>query len=110
MAGAGGRGCGRNCRAEPEGVSVTSKLPPCLRCQSAIEADDLRCPVCYLAINRAPGAPTTAIRVQTLRCRSCGAALEYRASLQAPQCAFCGGVLALEEKADPVEQTERHLP
>ena len=59
-------------------------------------------------MNRA-SAPTTAIRVQTLRCRSCGAALEYRASLQAPQCAFCGGVLTLEEKADPVEQAERHL-
>jgi hypothetical protein len=89
---------------------VNQQLPPCLRCQSVIEADDLRCPVCYLAINRVSSASTAVIRVQTLRCRSCGAALEYRASLQAPQCAFCGGVLALEEKADPVEQTERHLP
>jgi hypothetical protein len=60
-------------------------------------------------MNRASGAPTTTTRVQTLRCRSCGAALEYQASLQAPQCAFCGGVLALEEKADPVEQAEQHL-
>lgn len=89
---------------------MSQQLPPCLRCQSAIETDDLRCPVCYLAINRAPALPAAAIRVQTLRCRSCGAALEYRASLQAPQCAFCGGVLALEEKVDPVEQAERYLP
>jgi hypothetical protein len=51
-----------------------------------------------------------AIRIQTLRCRSCGAALEYRAHLQAPQCAFCGGVLSLEEKTDPVEHAEQHLP
>lgn len=89
---------------------MSHQLPPCLRCQSAIEADDLRCPVCYLAINRAPGESTTAVRVQSLRCHSCGAALEYRASVQAPQCAFCSGVLTLEETPDPVEQAERHLP
>lgn len=88
---------------------MSQQLPPCLRCQSAIEADDLRCPVCYQAVNRAAAPPAT-IRIQTLRCRSCGAALEYRANLQAPQCAFCSGVLALEEKTDPVEQVERYLP
>jgi len=36
--------------------------------------------------------------------------MEYRVAVQAPQCAYCGGVLKLEERVDPVEQIERNLP
>jgi len=36
--------------------------------------------------------------------------MEYLARVQAPQCAFCGGVLKLEQPVDPMEQTEKYLP
>jgi hypothetical protein len=36
--------------------------------------------------------------------------MEYVARVQAPQCAFCGGVLTLEQSVDPTEQTEKYLP
>jgi hypothetical protein len=45
-----------------------------------------------------------------LRCDSCGAAMEYQTKVRGPQCAFCGGILKLEEQIDPLEQTEIHIP
>jgi hypothetical protein len=87
---------------------MTTADRTCRRCRSAIEAGDLRCPVCYQAVpHLAEGHG--AVSVQMLRCRSCGAAMEYRVRVRAPQCAFCAGVLKLEEQIDPVEQAEKHL-
>lgn len=82
----------------------------CQRCGSASEAGDLRCPVCYLAIPHAASDTGRGTRVHIFRCASCGPAMEYRTTVQAPQCAFCGSVLKLEEQIDPVEQTEQYLP
>jgi hypothetical protein len=81
----------------------------CRRCGSSKEAGDLRCPVCYLAIP-AVAVTSDATRIHIFRCPACGPAMEYRARVQAPQCAFCGSVLKLEEQVDPVEQTEEYLP
>src|SRR5688500_1604289 len=95
------------------GVAIDMMIPPplpCTRCLSAVEPGDLRCPVCYLAIPESANEPELAPRVQVLRCRSCGAAMEYRAALQTAQCAFCGGVLKVEEFIDPQEQVEKRLP
>ena len=92
---------------------LLTTLPPplhCTRCFSGVEAGDLRCPVCYLAVPESTCAAQPVVRVQVLRCGSCGAAMEYRAALQAAQCAFCGGVLKLEEFADPAEEMGRRLP
>ena len=89
---------------------MTAALANCRRCGSANEAGDLRCPVCYLAIPQADADAGAAIRIHIFRCPSCGPAMEYRARVQAPQCAFCGSVLNLEEQIDPMEQTEDYLP
>lgn len=83
---------------------------PCRRCNSAIEAEDLRCPVCCQAVPAAAQESGTKIDVQVLRCTSCSAAMTYHAGRQASHCAFCGGVQKLEEQLDPEEQTEKHLP
>ena len=108
--GVGGRGFGPgNLRSV---VAVMTKPPPlpCSRCFSAVEAGDLRCPVCYLAIPESEAAASTAVRVQALRCGSCGAAMEYQAALQTAACGFCGGALKREEIVDPEEQIEQRLP
>jgi len=88
---------------------MSTEASSCLRCQSAIEAGDLRCPVCYRAVPRVPLSQVRTVQAQLLRCRSCGAAMEYRTEAEALQCAFCGGVVRLEEEADPMEQTEKFL-
>jgi hypothetical protein len=82
---------------------------PCGRCSSAIEVGDLRCPVCLLAAPENSSFDATR-RVEVLRCESCGAAMKYSAAFKAPHCAFCGGVLKLEEFIDPQEEIERRLP
>jgi hypothetical protein len=89
---------------------MTAALANCRRCGSANETGDLRCPVCYLAIPQADVDAGAAIRIHIFRCPSCGPAMEYRARVQAPQCAFCGSVLKLEEQIDPMEQTEDYVP
>jgi hypothetical protein len=88
---------------------MSETISNCQRCGSANEAGDLRCPICYLPAPQAADAGT-ATRVQIFRCKTCAAAVEYRARVQEPQCAFCGSVLALEQQRDPVEQTEQYLP
>jgi hypothetical protein len=90
-------------------MTMSETTPSCQRCGSANEADDLRCPICYLATPQAADSGGST-RVHIFRCRTCGAAVEYSARAQAPQCAFCGSVLELEQQRDPVEQTEQYLP
>jgi hypothetical protein len=88
---------------------MTSPVTTCERCESALEKGDLRCAVCGqaapLAVQR-----RTAVAVQILRCKGCGAAVSYDAKLQAPGCAYCGSVMALEALEDPMEQTEFYVP
>ena len=84
-------------------------LPACSRCDSPVEADDLRCPICSQAVpdgRRDLEKPT----VEVLRCSGCGAAVTYSVRARAPECAFCGSVMHLETVSDPMEQTERFLP
>lgn len=83
----------------------------CLRCDSPLEAGDLRCPICGAA---APGHATGVARPELattlLRCHGCGAAITYDPNLRAPACSFCGDVLEVQTISDPVEQTELYLP
>jgi hypothetical protein len=81
----------------------------CPRCESRLEAGDLRCPVCLL------GAPVEAterprLQVEILRCSGCGAAVSYTIRARAPACAFCGSTLEVEVSEDPPEQIEHYLP
>ena len=82
----------------------------CGRCDSPLEIEDLRCPIC----NRA--APLTAPKdapkatVEVLRCDSCGATVTYSVRELAPSCVFCGSVTRLEVPKDPIEQTGFFLP
>jgi hypothetical protein len=50
------------------------------------------------------------VQVQVLRCQGCGAAVSYDAKVQAPRCAFCDSVMALEAPQDPLEEPEAFLP
>lgn len=78
----------------------------CRRCESPLEASDLRCAICGLpaALPDEPGGEGVA--AQVLRCHGCGAAVAYRAEVQAPRCDFCGEVMEVETPEDPVEQAE----
>jgi hypothetical protein len=82
----------------------------CDRCDSPLEIEDLRCPIC----NRT--APLTAPKdvpeaaVEVLRCDSCGATVTYSTRELAPSCVFCGSVTHLEVPTDPLEQTGLFLP
>ncbi len=82
----------------------------CGRCDSPLEIEDLRCPIC----NRA--APLTAPKdapkatVEVMRCDSCGATVTYSVRELAPSCVFCGSVTRLEVPKDPIEQTGFFLP
>jgi len=82
----------------------------CGRCESPVETDDLRCPVCRHAaptVARPDGAETS---VEILRCHGCGAAVTYDVRARAPKCAFCGSKTEVEVPEDPLEQTEFFLP
>jgi hypothetical protein len=83
---------------------------PCTRCDSPIEGDDLRCPICSLAIPAGEETDPAEPRVEILRCEGCGAAVSYNEKVRAPKCAFCGSVLHLETPPDPMEQTRHFLP
>lgn len=82
----------------------------CDLCDSPLEIEDLRCPIC----NRA--APLTAPKdvpeaaVEVMRCDSCGASVTYSARELAPSCVFCGSVTHIEVPEDPLEQTGFFLP
>lgn len=83
---------------------------PCGRCDSPVERDDLRCPICSQATPDTTQADRSETSVEVLRCDGCGAAVSYSAKARAPKCAFCGSILHLETTSDPMEQTERFCP
>ena len=77
----------------------------CRRCESPLASSDLRCAICGLP-SVAPDQPGEAVVEQVLRCHGCGAAVAYRAEVQAPRCDFCREVMELETPDDPIEQAE----
>jgi hypothetical protein len=82
---------------------------PCRRCQSPLEAGDLRCAICSLPTER-EATQRTATVAEVLRCDECGAAITYDVRVQAPRCAFCGSVMHLERSEDPIEEAQAYLP
>ncbi len=82
----------------------------CGRCDSPVERDDLRCPICSQAVPDTTRTDRSEAKVEVLRCDGCGAAVSYSAKARAPKCAFCGSVMHLETTSDPMEQTGRFLP
>jgi hypothetical protein len=86
-------------------------VPGCRRCHTPIEASDLRCSICALAVpHEADGGAHGAVSARILRCRECAAALSYSAEAQAPRCGFCGSVMQVEQPEDPVEVAEWLVP
>ena len=81
----------------------------CRRCQTPLEAADLRCSICSLSVPRGSGA-VTAPSASILRCGECAAAVSYSAEAQAPRCAFCGSVMVVEQPEDPIEAAEWMVP
>ena len=82
----------------------------CGRCESPLEIEDLRCPVCRHAAPTVAPSDKPEISVEILRCDGCGAAISYDVRAQAPKCAFCGSHTRVEVPEDPIEQTEFFLP
>nr|HEX4313128.1 hypothetical protein [Kofleriaceae bacterium] len=81
----------------------------CGRCRSPLEVGDLRCAVCALP------APVPQVRVaveavKIVRCTECNAAVAFSPDVQAPRCAFCGAVTAVEQPVDPVEAATLAVP
>jgi hypothetical protein len=84
-------------------------MTECPRCHTPLEAGDLRCSICAMAVAReADGGPR--LRARILRCRECAAAISYSAAAQAPQCGFCGAVMEVEQPEDPVESAQWLVP
>ncbi|TWT91850.1 hypothetical protein [Neorhodopirellula pilleata] len=82
----------------------------CPRCDSPLEAGDLRCSICGQAAPDLKNSTSSHVSVKLLRCQGCGAAITYDPDLQAPACSFCGDVLEVETNDDPMEQTQWYLP
>ncbi len=91
-------------------MSAAEAVPPCQRCASALEADDLRCPICGLGTPGRPRGAAERERAKVVRCENCGAAVEYSVEAKAPRCGFCGSVMHVEMTADPVEQAQAWVP
>jgi len=88
---------------------MTAAAAACIRCQTALEAGDLRCAICALPVPDA--APRDARPyAQVLRCGECGAAIAFSAEARAPRCGFCGATMAIEQPVDPIEAAEWRLP
>ncbi|MEM6992402.1 MAG: zinc ribbon domain-containing protein [Myxococcota bacterium] len=81
----------------------------CARCQSPLEREDLRCAVCALPVPAAAAPVVAETTAQILRCHGCGAAVRYRADIQAPRCDFCDSVMEIETPEDPIEQAEHFV-
>jgi hypothetical protein len=81
----------------------------CHRCESELEAGDLRCPVCF-AGRTADQPPPEATSVKVLRCTDCAAVMKYEPTQQAAVCPFCGAKLELETPTDPVEEADAFVP
>ena len=90
-------------------MTTNVELQLCNRCESPIEAGDLRCSICGQSTPR-NDEPVKKVEIQILRCTGCGAALAYDPKHQAPSCTFCDGVMQIETIEDPMEQTEGYLP
>lgn len=83
----------------------------CVRCESPLEAGDLRCAVCGdVPEQSGPQVVSEGLEQTVLRCGQCGAATRYDARSESLRCSFCSGELKSEELTDPVEQTEAYLP
>ena len=113
--GAGGGRGDRGDRARAAGASaVTGAVDPvagraCGRCESPLEAGDLRCAVCALpAPLRPPHVVVEAAKI--VRCTECNAAVAFSPDVQAPRCAFCGAVTAIEQPVDPIEAAMLAVP
>ncbi|MGD8895697.1 MAG: zinc ribbon domain-containing protein [Acidobacteriota bacterium] len=89
---------------------MTTPFARCPRCDSPLEQDDLRCPICSQATRVGAQPDRKDATVEVLRCDGCGSAVSYSEKARAPKCAFCGSVLRLETTSDPMEQTEHFLP
>lgn len=85
---------------------------PCTRCHGQLEHGDLRCAVCALPvpIPAGDGDGDHAARAQVLRCTECNAAVAFSPRAQAPHCAFCGAIMAIEQLVDPLEVAEVRIP
>ncbi len=85
---------------------------PCTRCHGQLEHGDLRCAVCALPVP-IPASTSDhehAARAQVLRCTECNAAVAFSPRVQAPHCAFCGAIMAIEQLEDPLEVAEVRIP
>ncbi len=82
----------------------------CQRCESPLEKEDLRCPICSHAASSTAPEDLASAEVEVLRCEGCGAAVSYDVSARAPSCAFCASTMVVEVPSDPLEQTEFFLP
>ncbi|MBV8758787.1 MAG: zinc ribbon domain-containing protein [Deltaproteobacteria bacterium] len=83
-------------------------MTPCARCDSPLEAGDLRCAVCALTVP-VEAAPAPVERARILRCTWCNAAVEFDPAHQAPACAFCRSVMTIEQPHDPVETARAYV-
>ncbi|MCA9633011.1 MAG: zinc ribbon domain-containing protein [Myxococcales bacterium] len=83
---------------------------PCSRCQSPLEPQDLRCPICSQASPEQDLPPQSRAFAEVLRCDDCGAAVTYAIAHQAPRCHFCGSVMHVERPEDPLEEARWFLP
>lgn len=85
-------------------------LLPCTRCQTPLEAGDLRCAICALPVPSVVRPESASAYAQVLRCTECGAAVAFSPAAQAPHCAFCGATMVVEQPVDPIEVAERRVP
>jgi hypothetical protein len=82
----------------------------CTRCETVLEAGDLRCAICALPAPFAARTHEPARHAQVLRCHDCGAAVAFSAETQAPRCGFCGATMVIEQPVDPLEVARLRLP
>ena len=85
-------------------------MTACTRCETALEAGDLRCAICALPVPAAARVTDLPVYAQVLRCGDCGAAVGFVAEAQAPRCGFCGQAMAIEQPVDPIEAARLRLP
>lgn len=81
----------------------------CHRCESELEAGDLRCPVCAAGRAADYEVPLVA-QAKVLRCTDCNAVMKYDVQHQAAACPFCGAKLELERPTDPIEEAQEFVP
>ena len=85
-------------------------MTACTRCETALEAGDLRCAICALPVPVAARPADPPVHAQVLRCADCGAAVGFVAEVQAPRCGFCSATMAIEQPVDPIEAARLRLP